>query len=100
MPAGVLKVLPGARRDIREAEEWYWRSSPEASDGFLVEVGRAFSLIKDAPDRWPLFRRGARRFILERYPFSVVYRLDGFTVWVLAVAHAKRRPEYWRRRKP
>ena len=98
MPATALKVLPGASRDIRDAEAWYWERSPEAADGFLVEVGRAFSLIQDAPRRWPSYRGSTRRFVLERYPFSIVYRIQKATVYVVAVAHAKRRPDYWRRR--
>lgn len=98
MPATVLKVLPGASRDIRDAEAWYWERSPEAAEGFLAEVERAFSLIKDAPQRWPPYRGGTRRFVLERYPFSIVYRVEKATVYAIAVAHAKRRPGYWRRR--
>jgi len=94
----VLRILPDAAQDLREAEAWYWRRSARAADGFLVEVGRAFALIREAPNRWPAYRASTRRFVLERYPFSIVYRFEDGTVYVVAVAHAKRRPGYWRRR--
>ena len=100
MPASVLRVLPEAALDLFRAEAWYRERSVRAADGFLVEVGRGFALIREAPDRWAIFRKGARRFVLERYPFSILYRVEGSTIWVIAVAHAKRRPEYWRARRP
>ena len=40
-----------------------------------------------------------RRFVMASYPYSIVYRVTRTTVDVYAVAHAKRRPEYWRRRR-
>ena len=93
-----LRILPDAVQDLREAEAWYWQRSQRAADGFLVEVGRGFALIREAPDRWPVYRASTRRFVLERYPFTIVYRVEDDTVYVIAVAHAKRRPGYWRRR--
>lgn len=36
-----------------------------------------------------------RRVFLRVFPFGIVYRLAGATVQILAVAHARRHPEYW-----
>jgi hypothetical protein len=36
--------------------------------------------------------------MLERFPFSVVYRVGEHGALVVAVAHARRRPGYWRTR--
>jgi len=55
-------------------------------------------LVREAPDRWPLFRRGLRRYVLSAFPYSIVYRVTSGTVDVYAVAHAKRRIFYWRKR--
>lgn len=70
-----------------------------AADVFLDEVEDALVLIREAPDRWPLFRRGMRRFVMASYPYSIIYRMTETTVDVYAVAHAKRRPGYWKRRR-
>jgi hypothetical protein len=44
-------------------------------------------------------RRGARRYILHRFPYGIIYRLLGDDVLeILAIAHHKRRPGYWGRR--
>jgi hypothetical protein len=45
-----------------------------AASRFVVELNRAIALIAEAPQRWPTGVRGTRRFLLQRFPFSVVYR--------------------------
>jgi hypothetical protein len=39
-----------------------------------------------------------RQYVFPRFPFSLVYRMRGDDVEVLAVAHGRRRPGYWRSR--
>lgn len=40
-------------------------------------------------------RPDVRRMRMERFPFTVLYRENANTVQVLAVAHNRRRPQYW-----
>jgi hypothetical protein len=54
--------------------------------------------IQRMPATWPSFAHGTRRFLLKRFPCSVIYRADDTRIVVIAVAHAQRRPDYWRRR--
>jgi len=55
-------------------------------------------LILAAPQRWPAYLHGTRRIVLKRFPFSVIYRLLEGQLQIVAVAHHKRRPGYWRTR--
>jgi plasmid stabilization system protein ParE len=83
---------------VAEAErsrDWYAQRSLRASHEFLDELARAFEQIAAAPESWPPYLHGTRRFICHGYPFSVVYRVYADHVHVVAVAHAKRRPGYW-----
>lgn len=43
-------------------------------------------------------RRGARRLIVAGFPYDIVYRETNSALEVLAVAHHRRRPGYWRQR--
>jgi toxin ParE1/3/4 len=43
-------------------------------------------------------RADSRRYLLHRFPFQIVYRARGETIEVVAVAHLKRRPGYWKSR--
>lgn len=99
MPASaVVRFHPGAGIDLHEAEGYYAARSEQAADNFWTEVQRGLALIREAPQRWPFHRRGTRRLALRRFPFSIIYRLQGSIVYVVAVAHARRRPDYWRGR--
>ena len=51
-----------------------------------------------APQRWPAGPHGARKFLLHRFPYAVVYRELSSTLQVLAVAHGHPRPGYWKNR--
>lgn len=67
------------------------------------EVGRALEAICERPMTWPLWPGvgeavGIRRFLLARFPFAVGYLVEGDEVFVLAVAHLRRRPGYWTNR--
>lgn len=98
MAASALRLLRGAADDVARAATWYSERSTQAADGFLVEIERAPYLIRTSPGSGSPSRRKTRRFVLDRYPFSVVYRFEDDVVWIVAVAHAKRRPDYWRHR--
>jgi plasmid stabilization system protein ParE len=63
--------------------------------GFAQDVARAMRLIVEAPARYPVAEHGTRRFLLQRYPFTVFYRQAGSVLEVVALAHQKRRPGYW-----
>lgn len=47
----------------------------------------------------PVNLHGKRRFEMKRFPYSVVYTIVGKEIRMLAVAHHRRRPGYWRQRK-
>lgn len=93
-----VKLHADARAEALEAQAWYWERSEGAGDAFLLELEQALDEIAENPDRWPSYLGGTRRFALRRFPYLLVYRRKARGVQVIAVAHAKRRPGYWRPR--
>jgi plasmid stabilization system protein ParE len=73
--------------------------SAVAAQAFALEIDPAIKSIADTPERWPEATRGERRFILPRFPYSILYRIRSDAVFVVAVAHQRRRPGYWRDRR-
>jgi len=98
MPPLPVDIHPEAVAETQAAVKWYRQRSDSAAKAFLGEIDHAIARIMESPDAWPLFVKGTRRFLLHRYPFSVVYRLTSEHIQIIAVAHAKRRPGYWKRR--
>jgi plasmid stabilization system protein ParE len=99
-PASRLEFRPAALLEISEATDWYLAVSPRAAEGFVADLRGCLAKIREAPDRWPLVGGAdGRRCRLDGFPHMVVYRImEGTAVQILAVAHAKRRPGYWKNR--
>ena len=93
-----FRFHPEARGDFREAIGWYRDRSPAVAVEFRVIVSEAIRNLVQAPQRWPKYLHGTRRFLLHRFPFSIVYLDDPDVVSIVAVAHSKRKPGYWKRR--
>ena len=94
-----VRLHPEAERDLEEGLRFYLSRSAIAAEGFLAEVEAALALLQEAPERWPRFHHGTRRFVMAAYPYSIVYRSVADEIHVMAVAHAKRLPLYWRQRR-
>jgi plasmid stabilization system protein ParE len=93
-----LEVHPDALLEADAGLAWYLERSPRAAEHFLEEVERALKLILEAPERWPPHLYGTRRYVLYKFPYNVVYSVSGDLVRIYAIAHAKRRPGYWKSR--
>jgi plasmid stabilization system protein ParE len=85
-----------ARQELEAAAAWYENERPGLGDEFIEELSDAFSTIETSPKTWPVVRpSGLRRFLLSRFPYSIVYAVGDEYIRVYAVAHQKRRPGYW-----
>jgi plasmid stabilization system protein ParE len=93
-----LRVHSQAQEEINEAFEWYFKRSPEAADAFLTEIGTSLKQILANPQLFPPYTKSTRRRVLARFPYSVIFQEKDEMIVVVAIAHAKRRPGYWRGR--
>src|SRR5712691_6727719 len=93
-----LEYLAEALQEVEAAARWYAERSATAATAFSEEIDAAESAIVRLPEAWPPFDHGTRRYLLRRFPFSVVYRVEARRIMIVAVAHARRRPGYWKSR--
>jgi plasmid stabilization system protein ParE len=94
-----IRIQSQAQQEINEAFDWYFKRSPEAADAFLTEIGASLAQIVSHPQLYPACTKNTRRRILANFPYSVIFQEKDDVILVVAVAHAKRRPGYWRGRK-
>lgn len=93
-----VEILPEAEAEIRAAFFWYFERSPIAADAFRTETLEAIDRLGIDALMWPENGDAIRRYVLRRFPYTVFYEIQGDTVTVLAVAHQRRKPGYWRER--
>src|SRR3954453_16466206 len=94
----LVSISEEALAEIEDSRAWYRKRSHSAEAAFLHEVDRAIDVVAGAPHRWPAYLRGTRRYVFKTFPYSLVYVIEDEIVNVIAVAHDKRRPGYWRKR--
>jgi len=54
--------------------------------------------IQQAPHRWAKHTHGTRAYLLQRFPFRVIYIELPDAMWIVAIAHCARKPGYWKKR--
>lgn len=98
MESKPFRFHPEAREEFRSAIRWYRARNRQASSEFRVAVSDTIRLIAKVPQRRMKYFHGTRRFVVQRFPFSVIYLDDPDVVIIIAVAHRKRKPGYWKGR--
>jgi plasmid stabilization system protein ParE len=93
-----IRIRSQAQEEINEAFDWYFKRSREAADAFLTEIGASLEQIASRPQLYPAYSKNTRRRILANFPYSVIFQEKDDVILIVAVAHAKRRPGYWRER--
>lgn len=80
-----VRLATPALRDRRDLERHYEGSS--ALRGFREEFLRAIRYITMYPQGAPKARGEVRAKTMRRFPYSILYRITGDTVFVLAIVH-------------
>lgn len=89
---------PEALLEYRDAAHYYDRAVPGLGLRFASAVENAVRSVATAPQRWPEIAVGLRRCRTRTFPYSVIYSVAPERVLMLAIAHARREPGYWRER--
>jgi|LauGreDrversion4_2_1035121.scaffolds.fasta_scaffold1236145_1 toxin ParE2 len=94
-----LRFAAAAQRELNEAALWLELQEAGLGERFLLEIAQARQLILEFPDAWHPMSKSLRRCHLKRFHYGLIYRIKGDVIEVVAVAHDRQKPEYWRHRK-
>lgn len=100
-----IVILREAEEELFEAEQWYEQQRSGLGAEFLDEVSETIDRISAAPNTsltvpGTSLESGVRRLLVRRFPFSAVFVQHAQETWVIAFAHDRKRPGYWRHRLP
>jgi hypothetical protein len=93
-----IDFLPEADQEMIEAARYYQSLSSGLGDDYLDEVERAVHSIATSPQTWPIFEGDFRRRLVKRFPFGVIYKIESDKILIIAIAHLRRKPGYWKKR--
>jgi plasmid stabilization system protein ParE len=90
--------VASARAEFREAVEFYESRRPGLGDEFAEEVKLAISRILQNPTTWRRLSVNTYRCRLIHFPYALIYQKRQDRIRIVAVAHLRRDPNYWRSR--
>lgn len=95
-----LVINDEAADELDEAIHYYENKCPGIGLNLSVRVSEAFQRIQRNPQLYPFHKETkVQKCFVRRFPYTVFYlELDEHVV-VIAVAHRKRRPDYWKFRQ-
>lgn len=96
-----MRILRAAPKEVEQAADWYEDKRPGLGEEFLQELDAVYLGIEEHPHRAlrislpDLDEREFHRVIPRKFPYKVIYEVTDKEVLVLAVAHMRRKPNYW-----
>jgi plasmid stabilization system protein ParE len=94
-----VRFHPDADAEFIDAILYHANKAARLGERFHAEIRRMTVEIETAPRLHPMWRHRTRRIVGKRFPYAVVYVEQADHLLVLAVAHSKRHPDYWLKRK-
>ena len=93
-----VRFHPDARAELVAAIRFYQQEARGLGRAMAGEVRSALARISEFPESGSPDNEDLRRVFLDRFPFTLVYRIRGEGLEVLALMHQRQRPDYWRTR--
>ena len=87
-----------AGKEFLEVRDYYDDLVFGLGEKFVTEVERCLNIITTNPLAYPVTKQNVRKAVIIKFPFSILYRVDGNVIYILAVMHQKREPLYWAER--
>ena len=91
----ILRILDEATAEFADAIAYYEDIESGLGVRYRLEVQAATAWIGNNPELPNLRPNGFRRVNLKVFPYYIAYVIHSEIIWILAIAHSARRPEYW-----
>ena len=86
---------PEAEKELRDAAVHYEKERDGLGFRFIDAIESGFRQIQRSPFTWRCIRGDIRRFLVKTFPYGIVYAPIEEEIFVLAIMHLKREPDYW-----
>jgi len=89
---------PEAEAEFIAAIDYYEEKQSGLGYDFAREVYTGIKSILEHPQTWPVLEGEIRRRLIGRFPYAILYSDEEQTIYILAVMHLHREPNYWKKR--
>lgn len=90
-----LRLYDDAQSELEKIFFHYADENADIAAAFYQAVVDGFSRILQHPKIAHQVGQRHRKLVLKKYPYNIIYREAEDTVFIVAIAHHKRNPNYW-----
>ena len=93
----MLKIIFSkyAKLELEDATHFYELEFEGLGQRFMKEVKKAAIRISEYPKAWSVERADIRKCLLHKFPYKLLYSIEEDHIFIIAVAHQHRKPDYW-----
>jgi len=84
-----------AKQEFDDAVLYYELEYPGLGKRFKEEVRKSTIRISEYPEAWSIDRGEIRKCTLHKFPYKFLYSIESDHIFIIAVAHQHRKPDYW-----
>ena len=84
-----------AKLELDDSAEFYEIQVTGLGKRFRAEVKSGICRIRESPETWPKEKGDLKRYLLHKFPYKILYSIEKDYIYIIAVAHCHRRPDYW-----
>ena len=81
--------------ELNDAVDYYNQEYPGLGDRFKIEVKKAAERISEYPTSWSVEKEDIRKYLMHKFPYKLLYSIEEDHLFIIAIAHQHRRPDYW-----
>ncbi|MBK7380906.1 MAG: type II toxin-antitoxin system RelE/ParE family toxin [Ignavibacteriales bacterium] len=90
-----VEFIEPASIELDDAIEYYDLQVKGLGQRFLDEVLETIEIIKAFPSSWIQNTINTRKASLRKFPYNLIYSILNNKIYIIAIAHQNRLPEYW-----
>ncbi len=84
-----------AEKEFYISQEYYEEQQTNLGNKFKSEVYNTLKRIQKFPNMFVKVKKDIRKCIVNKFPFNILYSIEGNNILVIAIAHHHRSPDYW-----
>lgn len=94
----IVRYHPDAVEELIEAAKYYESQCRGLGDRFIKNVDDASRFVQNHAELLCPDKQGRRKYQVKKFPYLLIYKIRGDQIFILAVAHGRRKPGYWHNR--
>jgi len=90
-----IEFHPQAILELDKTVDYYEEIQSGLGFKFMNEIQTGINTITNYPHSWQKMSESTRRYIIRQFPFGIIYMFYSNKIYIIAIMHLSRKPEYW-----